>query len=529
MRVMQHVVALLVFAGIAVLSKPLHAGTTSAQLWAEYEKSPNTHPNIPNCSYAGYRNGDTPLPEPKVVASVKDCGAKGDGSTDDTAAFKTAIQKASDAGGGAVLIPAGTYALDGFVHLNRSNVVLRGEGSGKSILVFRKPLRDVIGPSMSGTSSKYSWMGGLVWIGPAAGFSADGKITNDFNERWSGTERLAEVTQSAARGESTVKVASAAKLKPGQMVLMTWAIDLPLLKHMAGHPLMEQYNWAKATGLTGQPKWQWPVEIAAVSGDTVTLKQPLRVDARTEWKVGFETTGPSVSECGVEGLTLRINNPLKNYAFARNHLKDAGYNGIYFNKCWNCFVRDVVIENPENGLIHANAKNTTSTHFRIEGPAHHHATALRSCSHDNLITDFAINSAPVHGLNTEDLSTGNVWRNGVVKNGTFDSHRAMSFESIRTNITINNNGKPGGAGSAGPLLGARVVHWNIRATGSGEWVNQPDCISMGALVGIQGVPRDPKASWAMVEGDKNCIIADEGQTPAIKDLYEAQVKLRLKK
>jgi hypothetical protein len=517
-------VACLIMCGFTELS----VAADSAQLWAEYAKAPDTHPNIPNCSYAGYRNSDVPLPTPKVVASVKDCGAKGDGVSDDTAAFKAALQKAADAGGGAVLVPAGNYALDGYVHLDKSGVVLRGEGAGKSVLIFRKPLRDIIGPSMSGTSSKYSWMGGLVWIGPRDGFGADGKITDQFKERWTPGERLADVTQSATRGMATVKVNSGAKLKAGQMVLMTWGIDLALLKHMAGHPLMEQYNWGKATGLTGQPKWQWPVEIAAVAGDAVTLKQPLRVDIRPEWKVGFEALGPSVSECGVEGLTLRINNPLKNYSFAKNHLKDAGYNGVYFNKCYNCFVRDVVIENPENGLIHGNAKNTTSSHFRIEGPAHHHATALRSCSHDNLITTFAINSAPVHGINTEDLSTGNVWRDGTIKNGTFDSHRAMSFESMRTNITINNNGKPGGAGSAGPLLGARMVHWNIRATGSGEWVNQPDCISMGALVGVQGVPREAKESWAMVKGDKGCIIADEGRAPGIKDLFEAQLQLRLK-
>jgi hypothetical protein len=42
-------------------------------------------------SFAGYRNGDVPLPELPQVANVKDFGAVGDNVTDDTAAFRRAI------------------------------------------------------------------------------------------------------------------------------------------------------------------------------------------------------------------------------------------------------------------------------------------------------------------------------------------------------------------------------------------------------------------------------------------------------
>lgn len=42
-------------------------------------------------SFAGYKNGDEPIPTVPVVASVKDYGAKGDNITDDTAAFLAAI------------------------------------------------------------------------------------------------------------------------------------------------------------------------------------------------------------------------------------------------------------------------------------------------------------------------------------------------------------------------------------------------------------------------------------------------------
>jgi hypothetical protein len=42
-------------------------------------------------SFAGYKNGDEPIPTVPVVASVRDYGAKGDNVTDDTAAFLAAI------------------------------------------------------------------------------------------------------------------------------------------------------------------------------------------------------------------------------------------------------------------------------------------------------------------------------------------------------------------------------------------------------------------------------------------------------
>jgi hypothetical protein len=83
----------------------------------------------------------------KDTVSVKDFGAVGNGATDDTAAIQAAIDTTSAAGGGVVLIPAGTYNINGatgpFTNLNPSHggglwlktgVKLIGAGIDLSIL-----------------------------------------------------------------------------------------------------------------------------------------------------------------------------------------------------------------------------------------------------------------------------------------------------------------------------------------------------------------------------------------------------------
>lgn len=82
----------------------------------------------------------TNLPRfPRRNFDVRDHGAVGDGTTDDTAAFAAAIQACNAAGGGHVIVPSGTY-VTGAIHL-KSNVDLHLE-SGSTL-------------KFSGDASKY--------------------------------------------------------------------------------------------------------------------------------------------------------------------------------------------------------------------------------------------------------------------------------------------------------------------------------------------------------------------------------------
>lgn len=292
----------------------------------------------------------------------------------------------------------------------------------------------------------------------------------------------------------------------------------------AGHSLMENYNWDAATKLSvaEMPRYRWPVQIKEVKDNEVVLQQPLRFDALADsLDADLKTVGSYIGEVGVEDLTVENRGAKAN----RTHLTDKGYNGIYFNRVFNGWAKNVKIHNVENGLLSSSVKNITATDIEITGNVMiHHASTFRFFTTEMLFENFKITADVDHGISTEWFSSGNVWSNGVMDHGTFDSHRVMPFDFIRTQITINNDGRAGGAADAGPRNGKRLVHWNVISP-TGTNVLKPGLISMGALVRIQGTDM-ASGSPDMVSGDKGVIIADTGKETTGPNLYESQLALR---
>jgi hypothetical protein len=511
--------------------------STSERLWAEFAAAPYTHPTIPNVSFAGYQFSERPIPSPEVTANVKVEGARGDGETDDTAAFRQAIEKAQKAGGGAILIPAGHYKLSDALVIAESNLVLRGEGSDRTFLEFTVPvtetsikgLEEWLSRKLPSGSPAPSWYGGLIWVEP------DKPNTNptktDVN-----VQPLAEavpITASANQGDFKLELSAedAAKLKPlvGKMVPVVWTGGRELALQIAGHDAMKKFDWSRYRELyDGVMTWVWANQIEAVEGNQILFKKPLRMDA-VAGRVSIGTTSPYLTNVGIEGLAVQF--PLTEYP---GHHKELGYNGLMFRKVAHCWVRDVSVVNADSSLIMGGeCINCTVTGLKLSGRQNHHGTMTRFMSHDNLFEKFQLESPTMHGINSEGLSSGNVWHDGTLLFGTFDYHRMMSFDSVRTNITVENTGGSGGNGTHGPGVGRRICHWNVRITsGNGRGIAQPGLYSNAALVGIQGAPLDLHATdlGRMPDGlNKGCVIADQGREPSPPDLFEAQLRLRLGK
>lgn len=510
-------------------------------LWREYLAAPDTHPQVPNVSYAGYHRGEDRLPRPRVRANVRQFGAVGDGITDSTAAFNAAIEAVGRSGGGTVLVPAGRYFLSGVVWMHHSGVVLRGAGRERTTLFFDQPLETSYRHAARG---EWSWSGGMIWFIPRelrAGLEERGFTGN---EGWMDNRDLAAVPAPVARGTRRIPVADATAFHPGQHVLLLLD-NLPddsLLRHIAGDiPGAATYPWETA-GRRLRPElsdwplaenfrmFRFPVRIERVTRDAVVLAQPVRTDLRPAWSPRFATLGPAVRESGVEGLTLEMRE-----VALRTHNQDPGFNGVAFQAALDCWARDVEVVHGDNGFGLTSSKGITLTGVRVSGKARHHSFICRVQTQDMLVDRFEIPAAstPVtpgavyHGINTEGLSAGNVWSNGIM-DGTFDSHKALPFDSVRTAIRVANTGSTGGAGDAGPRWGARICHWNIDVTnGRAHAIRLEEHAPASAMVAIRGttaITDHPKD----FPGPLNSVVAALDATVLPPNLYEAQLRARLR-
>jgi hypothetical protein len=513
-------------------------------LWREFVRAPFTHPQIPYVGRSGCRGGAARFPRRPVVADVTEYGAVADGTTDCAPAINRAIAAAGRAGGGTVIVPPGTFRIDGLIRIGYDNVVLRGAGSGRTTLYATKNLTELIGVYGSrygGDKSSWSWAGGLIWLAPNARWdslvAAIQAKAWPF-EGWTGNKRdeweTLTTVSPAEQGSWTVTVADARHLRPGQLVLLRLADDADhtLLEHMSGGgPGPEAYYWDDKTKLTSYVPYEWPVRIARVAGREVTFERPLPLDVRPEWDPRLTTHVRALTGAGVEGLTLRaIETPQS------PHLLDKGYNGVAFQCAYDCWADDVVVRDVDNGFGLVAASSCTLRRTRVAGRGSHHPYFCREGSHDNLIEDFTIEQRTVpappntqlHGINVEGLSSYNVWSRGEMQMGTFDSHRGLPFANVRTDITVNNNGRHGGDASAGPLFGARFTHWNVRVTNGRAGLMKIDGLApYSATVGLNEVTEFDQIDVPDFAGDLHSRLELYGTTDVVRprNLYEAQREL----
>ncbi|MFH8990619.1 glycosyl hydrolase family 28-related protein [Streptomyces sp. NPDC017940] len=520
------------------------AATSSPQpptLWQEFTRAPYTHPHIPYIARAGARRGARHLSRPRRVFHAHHYGARPDAQSNAAPAINRALAAAGRAGGGTVQLAPGTYRVDDVIRIRHDNVVLRGAGPTRTELLATKNLTELIGPYGSrygGDKSSWSWAGGLIWLCPSARWDS---LTTAIRagtwpfEGWTGNRRdewrTLTTLAPAARGSWSARVTDASRLRPGDLVLLRLADDADhtLLEHMAGGgPGARAYTWDDKTKLTSYVPYEWPVRVARLKGRTVTFERPLPLDVRPEWDPRLTTHVRALTGSGVEGLTLAaVETPQS------PHLLDRGHNGVTFQCAYDCWAEDVHVRHVDNGFGLVAASACTLRRTSVGGRGAHHPYFCREGSHDNLIEDFRIERrttpAPagtqLHGINVEGLSSYNVWSRGDMRTGTFDTHRGMPFANVRTQITVENDGRHGGDASAGPLYGARFTHWNVTVTNERAGLVKLDGIApYSATVGISRVREFDQIDVPDFSGELDGRIEAYGSPGAVRprNLYEAQ-------
>jgi len=394
----------------------------TSKLWGTAGEKWISTGRLADFSQAGYHAGEKAIPNLPVSKNAKtDYGLTGNGSTDETSNLNTAINGTN----GVLLLPKGRYRLSNRIMIKKSNFVLRGEGSGAdgTVLYFTKSLGAVLGGG--------SWQfgeGGMLWVGNGSDRGLGSKITN--------------ITSNTTRGNYTILVSSGSGISSGQLVIirMNDSSDKSLFNHMHNNQNVSTdypFNKPSANVLL-------PMVVKSVSGNSVTFKTPLKLDTRTKWGAALYRYSPSVQEVGIENLRIE-------FADTRytGHHTEKGKNGLAFFSAKNCWARNIVIKNAENGMdFDKGAAYNTVTDFVLMGASQystapvdkgkfgHHGVNFLSDAANNMLNDFHILDRYIHDISVEGRVNGNVIRNGVGFNISFDHHKYIPFENLFSNVNV---------------------------------------------------------------------------------------------
>ena len=205
------------------------------------------------------------IPKYPAFANVKSppYGAKGDGTTDDTAAIQKAIDDCPE--GKAVLVPAGTYRLTDQLSITKG-IVLRGEGPEKTHLVNEATAKHVIGAVT---------------------------MDNDVTTR---------ILKGFTRGSTTLTVQDASKFKVGDLLVVDQLNDTDIVDIAGAGGSCTWAGRENGTRAMGQM-----VQLKAKEGETLTLGGPLHFTFKESLSPEITRTNDRpITGAGIEDLATEM-------------------------------------------------------------------------------------------------------------------------------------------------------------------------------------------------------------------------------
>lgn len=486
-------------------------------------RSGNQGSRLPEVRWAGYRYGKAPLQPLGGLQEfpVDRFGAVPNDHGDDRLSIQTAIRHA-ELRGGIVRFGVGRYRLDGHLVIGSPKVFLVGAGSSASILSFSRSLHETTGVPQGQLDRTLSWSGGLIWFArgqstpvdrPRALLPRESELGSSLPLPVQDTYQSSTTSMPRGLAQGTNVIGSidpSVRYPEVIPVEVHWIGGKALAAEIFGCPVgaAAYAPWASAGTQTNSDPTLIYVTIPNVlrrnERGILTLDKPLRLSTNAAHHVVLSVQPAPLVEVGVSGLSLEMPD-----LPATPHNQNRGFNGIAMESFGHGYINDVSMLHAENGVILENCWNITIRGLVLSGRKHHHGSSF-SGSHDCLMEDFDFRAESIHGISTQDRSSGNVWRRGRMNGGTFDSHTGTPFDSLRTDILlVNPVGSPGGNPGASTFNGRRMIHWGItvetdkltdkQRRRAPEWIRAPIYHPRGILAGISGVDvfGPAKAPWAM--------------------------------
>ena len=161
----------------------------------------STGNRIPDFSYAGYMNGEVPIPDIPVVKTIAPVEGDNTKHIESALFFVALMEKDSNGFRGAVQLEAGIYEVSGTINMTYSGVVLRGAGDGDD------PASNTI---LVGTNTTN--------MGPPVLVAGGGAFT-EWRDEVSGSRRNI-ITDTVFVGENSFEVEDAAPYNVGDNIII---------------------------------------------------------------------------------------------------------------------------------------------------------------------------------------------------------------------------------------------------------------------------------------------------------------------
>ncbi len=270
----------------------LAAPRLSAETWRSALYPENWRPGyeaadggyLHDFSYAGYHRGEKPIPtrtDALIDVTSAPYSADKTGQNDATAAIQAALDAASQAGGGVVFLPAGTYKVaptaegKSALTISGDNVVLRGEGRDKTFIY-----NDSV--QMRNKS--------VITIGSKTGV-------------WWGSKSYPTVpiTQDLLKPAIVIPVADLADMAVGDYVVIRTDMTQRMIDQLGMTGV-----WKPTDAYLPAPCYARRVTAVDPSAKTITVDVPLRgfVYTADNARVAILKNARPVQESGVEHLSI---------------------------------------------------------------------------------------------------------------------------------------------------------------------------------------------------------------------------------
>lgn len=510
---------------------------------------------LPDFSYAGYHFGEKEIPKNGKVILASDYGIIADDDLDDTKALIKTLEKIKNIKGKVILqLPPGRLIISDIIYLQRSNLVLRGAGTGinGTEIYFPRPLMYSKDPeslqelreyllefdkrqreqenNIDLPFSQYAWSGGFIWT------QVPGQRVKSYLQKYEKSYDVRANVLKGKRGEFTFEVSNVNNLNVGDVV------ELQLFNKDGEKGEIIDDLYKKTAVKVGSHHWNFPdlplvkqqVKITSVSKNKVTIKSPLIIDIKPSYKAQLATWN-HLEEVGIEHLKLTFP-PAPRVA----HHVEPGYNGIYLTRVYNSWVDNVVIENADSGILTEEIANVTIKNITTTGTNLAHYTVAMSGTYNVLANGIKVYNKAVHPLSFNTLCVQSVFMNcEVFVDPILDQHSGANHQNLFDNTTVHltpnsDRNYPlfagGGAGYWKPSHGAYSTFWNTKVNILGSLDNTNSILLNGMndgpfarVIGVHG-----NHNFKIEYGPKAYIEFTNQSLNHIPSLYKYQLENRLK-